>query len=460
MKSTRIVCSLVVLSSPLCLNAAAFSSGMSDASHWEVKQVGSLISRTKTDLTKQPTHAALVEAKYATKFIQPLAKLNKDIYLQELKTIKSRSPHHVAPKQAPAEIIVESTCYQDCSATQRKKVLEQLAGTISPLKSTVSLYSSNGDLVDLEASKPYTHVDKGTVLAYQNYTWSPKEIKTETKTTTVWRPKYSLMSEEIMPVATTLTAMQNILTASVIDSSFYGYSTETMRAQIPLLQVISSDPNNRSAKDAAIIDAQHTFLVEKATNLFAEIGLSPKLGYYVRAILDEFRKYSENNDDKVQSYNDIFKSAFGTTAMVANNRPAVVAMYAEVLGAVQDHSATSGLWSFLGTNEPKEVSELNACNEALKSETDKTKIATLTSRRDLLINAIHTQAVTGLNSLVKQEAIITDKLRAETKHADVQIGELRNTLRQLHELQNIQSVLHEKNTHTEQHASSSSSNLN
>lgn len=438
MKSTRMVCSLVVLSSPLCIDAAA-SSTTPDALHWEIVQAGSLISRTQADHTKQPTAAAIAE-------FEEIQQINRKARL-EAASATAITAHRAnlacfKNKVKTGDIKrCQPPCNKDFSAESRL-VLAQLRGTGYKLTPPVMLYNSSRELVELEANQDYTYVAKGNIVPDQDYIWTQKEIAAGLKTARVWRPKLALIPEENTQVATTITAMNNILAASVLASSYFGLSTQTMFSQARAQGVLSTDPSNRTAKDHALFDAQCAELASKATQLLAQIGITPKLGYYVRAVLEEFRRYSEENDEKVQTSGDIFKTAFGSTVMTKHNRPAVVALYAEVAGAVQDPYAT-GAWSYLGTNEPKEVTELNACNAALKEEANVEKIAALTARRDMLINAIHAEAVAGLNALVKQnpDKITSAKLRAENKLADSPVGELRNILRQLNELQTLQAVL-------------------
>lgn len=424
MKSTRIVCSLVVLSAPLYLDAAASStSAKPDILHWEAVQHSSLINRTKSNLTKQPTALALKEAEHTTKFVTALAKLNKDIYLQELKTQHKRAPHYETPKRAPVEIAVDSTCYQDSSAEQRKTVLAQLKGTSYSLHSPIMLYHSNGKLVELNKYKTY---NGGTVI---------------------WKSQPTEQSAEVNPPVYTLTALKNMLNASMIINDSNKINQKDAENAINLIEQLEQKYSPAMPKSQEVLTKQIISLAKQRDALFASLKLDPAQAYRIQAIIDYFKIGS--------SEEEIFNEAFGTTNETMNNRPAVVRMLAEVERHVQDPNKNAWL---AGTYEPRAVKELKETMTALEKETDNEAKCALRKKCDILATTIHNDAIKSLNGSIKQEKITTDKLRAETKPFEAQVGELRNVLRHIHELQMIQAALQDNAAASSSAASSSAAN--
>lgn len=466
MNSTRMVCSLVLLLSPLFLEAAASSTDKE--SLWEVVQSKGYLS--KGDQRLKPTQNAINELNELRNIQSKRSKYTMVLaVLPELLEETPRIPAHqerIAPVASIApqlEIETDSANYrsQDCMAEQRATMFAQLRGTGYQLSTPVMMSDRHGEYVSLEEQKPYVYVDKGTVLSNQDYDWNKEEISSESKSTMVWRPMLAAAAKTYPQTLTTVTAMENILAASVAPEMFAELSTATMSPYITTLKAITTDPKNRTTKDLAAIDKQFATLAKTATEQLAQTGFKPQLGYYVRAIVDEFRRDSEENYQTVESSSDFFKLAFGTKEVIKSIRPAIVALYAEVAGAVQDPSASSVL-SFLGTNKPAEVSELDACNAALKNAKSADEITALTQKRDELINIIHTKAVAELNKFVQPEKIknrkiVTDDVRAECQAADTQMFELRNILRTLSELQTMQSILNEQAAQHESHTAASSS---
>ena len=428
MKSKHMVWSLVLLS-PYCLEAAASSSAAAPGnSHWEAVHIGSILTRTKSDLTLQPTKLALEEAEHAVKFVTPLARLNKDIYLKELKATTPKKPHHRIRRQAPV-MAEESSCYQNISAEKRALVFAELTASEKTLQSTAMVFSSNGEAVSINDQRPYHSSDKGTVLRLQDYNWTQKIVAEGEKTKTVWKPKLALTPEDDNRPLCTLTAMNNLLNASVLNGSVNGIDIATARNAVNLGQELKQNVSNAIPTSQQALMKQIAELTKQSDALFASLKLDPAQAYRIQAVVDYFKQGSTEEQ--------IFHEAFGTALETMNNRPAVVRMLAEVERHVQDPNI--GAW-IANTYEPKEVKNLRLSMAAYKKEENIDTKKTLGEKCNALASTIHADAIKGLNALVKQEKIITDKLRDETKPFEAQVGELRNVLRQLHELQTIHAA--------------------
>ena len=437
MKSTRMVCSLVVLSSPLCLDAAASSSTAPNVPYWEVEVLkkGSLLQWTSSRVALKPTESALQEAEQSKKYITIDAKSNKHHMLKELKTetpILAPTPHYKAKAvqkwsrstdgswtNTPAGIRRAETEWICPSKTLTKEELRQIDGLFISLcideqDQRNALIAKNNPELYPKADAPVHHQTAHHLTALQNQ------------------------------------AMSSVVGGDLIDHSarikFLVFLNNAEKGTVDLTDAFSAEAVKVFAakiKDEATYDKQIGELSARAVELLQAMNLDPRAAYYVRAVLDGFRNYSELHDAKTQRSEDILATAFGTTRLTKNKRSAVVSMVAEVVGAVQDPSPRTGLRSLLGTYEPREVTEFYACMQSLRQETNTEKKEELTTRSEQLLNTIHAEAVKYLNTLVKQGTIVTnDDNVAENYVFEARAHELRNTLRQINELETLQAQLH------------------
>lgn len=439
MKSKRMVWSLVLLS-PYCLDAAAASSSAPNSVHWEVVQAGSKLTFTRPNHTLQASKLALEEAEHSVKFVTPLKKLDKDIYLQELKTKTQRTAYHISTvlDQTIAQPPYLPNKDEDVSAELRTQMCQDVA-TLFATGDAEQRENLGVNVSTLLA--PFKKNNACTIVAGQHYNWTREAVATDGKRA-IWRPELTEAPKENEPAVRNLTALQNDINSSVRSENY----AENLKQAAVIMQLMQNSAQT-IAQAGKTLPTQIAELTKQRDALFASLKLDPAQAYRIQAVVDYFKQGSTEEQ--------IFNEAFGTALETMNNRPAVVRMLTEVERHVQDPNI--GAW-IANTYEPKEVKELRVAMAAYGNETNHDAKATLLDTCNALVSTIHADALKNLNTSVIQAKDCRDKkFRAETKPFEAQVGELRNVLRQLNELHTIQAVLNESAPVAASAASSSAS---